>query len=233
MRAWFAGVTGAYMPTVPGGGSWASGRQTAVCPFVCAHDAVVVGRRAPELHHRLVRPLLCASCRSTWATTFGLEHGSVAFGIKVAAGRAVRCGHARTLASHVDRTERSVAECVVAFPQVKPKGRARTKSCKRGLGVRVPSPALFPAEHLALDLRECRVGSGFDRCSRCRFVRRVPRSFLPHSLPHPNRCARTQGIPSFDPVEQTCRDDHEPSRRGSSHRACDRSRDHRGGRPRT
>jgi hypothetical protein len=33
-------------------------------------------------------------------------------------------------------------------------------------------------------------GQILDRCSRCRFVRVVPPRFLPHSLPHTNRCAR-------------------------------------------
>jgi hypothetical protein len=32
-------------------------------------------------------------------------------------------------------------------------------------------------------------GQILDRCSRCRFVRVVPPRFLPHSLPHTNRCA--------------------------------------------
>jgi hypothetical protein len=38
-------------------------------------------------------------------------------------------------------------------------------------------------------------GPILDRCSRCRVVRLVPRSSLPHSLPHTNRCARCASPP--------------------------------------
>ena len=81
--------------------------------------------------------------RSLWAVPASAYADRLSrFSSHMAAGRAVRCGHARTLASHMDRTERPVAECVVAFPQVKPTEGVRALSLvNRGLGVQVPSPA--------------------------------------------------------------------------------------------